>query len=963
MPIDGYSDALSAMLSANAREATDAHAATLPARAQAGPARRASDTGHRPAATGGLAYAIRYIVAGTQRRAAMRQEKAETRLADSMHRFIDQWSRRQIDGLSQRDGAGLLQAVCQDAMSGGIELEQPAMVAVLQRCLDAIKDPEPLSQLYNDLAGSTPRTRALADLQTDKLRHTANRFLDTLEQVLAHTLAARIGTPLFGRLFKTNDCTPEAARQVRDTLEQLHGIGLWLSSPARSAAQVLGGMLDILTDKELGKLAAQAWPELSVHDEFYGAYPDEVDAALAFSAVCSGDALMTWREALRLQLDNRKRVAAVQAARTIEWRAGGQRVGEAMQALYHRLDSAASELTGFLPNSSLLRARIRTEALTLVMNRLPDSWRSAGLRVLQPRQLSSFRTSLDARPDMPPLKEASITAAVAAVQADMLGRDRRAVEEALARLHESIATQDRPVALTHLAALGHALWELRRTLAAFNTAMPAELETSVRHAARAMRTLLHGDGRDPDARILRGMSDAELGRVRAASRTLSSFGTLVNKAALTSAIDARREIPPRARDSMHRLIRTLMRADADIQQVCSQLRDVADVLFRLSQRLAAMGEDVSADTNSALAQDMVWPAIESLARGDDATASNRMGAALARVGLTAPPLREPIEALADWSTAQPEAQRKRQDACTSTLMLAWYVERNLRAAIPTVFPGAQAEGRGDIRRPDTPAIPEETHAAALRAAIAGQFGVDWDAANQLAKPCIGYALHCTLERYLTAPPTGDVLLSRPVQLHAPDGEPSWFVVCERFARGMLDQPGMALGVEGIGPHGHAIYSPGFPATLDKDARLAAMGRTMHALRELAGAAMPALTRWMHRGIPEGFVAALASSTDTCVLRLPDGLQARGPTSAPNATEFLVRREADGQYSIAASLTWSEVRNLPLIAADSAMPSGTIALDPSRSRITAAFDMGADAQGVVFGLRRAVDIRYTLTPLQ
>ncbi|AOB29620.1 hypothetical protein AKI39_01380 [Bordetella sp. H567] len=961
MPINGYSNTLPAVLFANAPPGRDRDAATQPATARPGGARRASDTGHRPATTGSLGYSIRYMVAGTQRRAAMRMERVETRLADSMDRFLARWSRREIDELSEHDGAKLLKAVCKDAMSGGFELEQPAMIAILHRCLDDIKDPERLSQLYNDLTASAPCTRAIADLQNDKLRPVAHRVLETLEAALAETLAARIGTPLFGRLLRTTAYTPEAARQVRDTLEQLHGIGLWLSSPTRSAAQVLSRMLDILTNAELGKLAAQAWPELSVRDEFYGAYPAEEEAALAFSAACSGEALTTWRDAVHLQLDGRKRVAVAQAARTIEWPVGSQRVADAMHTLYRRLDNAAFTLTGVLPHSSVLRARIRTEALAFAMNRLPEDWRSAVLRTLQPRELSSIKTSLDARPDMPALADASVTAAVEAVQADMLGADRRAVEESLARLHEAIALKDRTVALTHLSALAHALWELRRTQDAFNTPMPDELEASLRHAVSGMRALLQGDGDDSDARMLRGMSDAELGRLRTAIPPLSSLGTLVDKPALTAAIDARRGIPPRARESMRQLVQTLMRADADIATVFARLRDVADILFQVSRRLAAMGEDVSADTNSALAQDVVWPTIEGLARQDDAATDNRMGPAPARIGGTHPRLSELVEAWADWSTAQRQEECARLDACTSTLMLAWYVERHLHAAIAVAH---RADGDAGLGRDGatTPA-PEDVHTEALRAAIAGQFGVDWDAANHVAMPCITYALHCTLERYLAAPPTEDVLRSRPINLHASDGQPSWFVVSEKFARGMLDQPGMALSVEGIGPRGNAVYSGGFSAALDKDARLAAMGTAMHALRDLAGAAMTTLTRWMHRGIPEGFVAALAASPDSYALRLPDGSRAKGPTSAPNATEFRVRREPDGEYSIATLLTWSEIRNLPLITAASAMPYGTIALDPSRSRIQAAFELRADAQGVVLGLRRAVDIRYTLTPLQ
>ncbi|CAM3593653.1 hypothetical protein BOSP111201_14625 [Bordetella sputigena] len=980
MPIHGCSGTLPDRLTGpDAPFEINRNAATLPARVRAGRPRRASDA-RRPgmstqAGSGGLSYTVRYFLAGRQKRAAMRIERAEARLTVSMHRFIDQWKRREIDELRPHQGARLLGEACAAARPSGQEIAQSAMMAILRHCLAAIKEPEELSQLYNDLVAPRPVTRALADRQSASLRDVAAHMLDALEQALAEALAERIGTPLLGRLLVISEHSRDAAHKVRETLEQLHGIGLWLSSASRSPARILSHTLDILTDDELGQLAAQAWPELSVRDEHYGAEAPRLRAALAFLEVCEGEALATWRAAVQLQLDGRKRLVAVRTAHVVDSVVDPGRLGEAMRAVYGQLDNAAIVLTGKLHNANLLRASVRTDVLLQVLRHLPESWRGQGLRALRARELSSIKSSLADSPGLTAM-DTSVTALINSVQEDMLDTDRRSVEAALAALHEAIAVRDRTVAVSRLGALVDALQELNATLRAFSIDMPATLDDSLRQLLDRMRSLLPGGRGDKEnGKALRGLSDAELGALRQAASKLSPYGTLLDRNALKSAIALRSGIPARADQAMDALLASLADGGASLADVHARLRDVADVLVRLNERRVAMGEETSADANDALVADVVERAIARAAVPVERQSMQRLG-------LTGATLFEPLYALADWISRQPRDEALRLDRCAARLTIARRLEHSLHDAL--------------CRQGETDDAPDKSDDDALRAVLAGEYGIEWEAGNFLARPCISRATHAAVEARLKAA-IGDLGAddaddaddadeadnaddpdeagwehlphglggdpgrsgergghagpARSIRLYAADGESAWFLVDQRFEHDMLGGPGMALAVEGVNAQGITVCSPGFSVRLDKDARFAAVGAAMHALRELSGGAMPALLQCLHRGIPKAYTAAIAAGPERLLLHLPDGSRVGCPTTPPAATEFRVRRETDGEYSVAVFLTWTGTANLPL--------PGAKAVDPSRSFVKAAFVLAADAQGRMYALRETVDLRYRL----
>ncbi|HTJ98476.1 MAG TPA: hypothetical protein VL522_02580, partial [Bordetella sp.] len=289
MHINGHgSNTLPASFGGRPPAAASRNACTLPATARPGSPRRASAPAHETMATGGVTYPILYFFASRERRASMHAARVEIRLGDAMQRFVGKWSQRQIDDLTPRDGAKLLGAACKRAPVRGGELEPSVLTRILHRCLAAVQDPVDLLMLYKDLTAAPSATRALAEGQTARLRPVADGILDALEQALAEALSTSIGKSLFDRLLKAARCTPGNAQEVGKALEQLQGIGLWLAVPARPAAHVLARMLDIVSDQELGQLAAQAWPELAVQDECYGAEPAEMRAAVAFINTCDG---------------------------------------------------------------------------------------------------------------------------------------------------------------------------------------------------------------------------------------------------------------------------------------------------------------------------------------------------------------------------------------------------------------------------------------------------------------------------------------------------------------------------------------------------------------------------------------------------------------------------------------------------------------------------------------------------
>jgi hypothetical protein len=974
---------------------------------------------------------------------------ATVRLEKSMAHFIVRWGRREFDELAPRTAAKLLQAACRDTLPlgavasakvdtpathtdasreranthddtvGGAALgpAKAALKDAIRPCLagSALTD---LSLLYNDLHAPSQDVRYLIDYQPEKLRAIAAGMLDVLEQAAAQALATRVGEVLLNRLFDAAARKPPDPPAVRSALEQLQGIGQWLSSPSRPETEVLNLILDSLTDAALGRLAAQAWPELSARDERYGADPAAMAAAVMFLDACDGAALQLWRDALQTQLRRRKRVVAAQAAETL-WRGsgwGGPR--ESMRAAKTLLEQTAQKLTGRLPIVSVLHARIRDEALALALQHVPTALRIAGLRTLQPRDLSALRYSLDTSVDMTHLKT-TVGSNVDTVRDDILKAAGRAVEDALASLHDVMAAGDRAAASIQFGALAHAVRQLEETRQAFDAPMPPMLVQSLEHTVRRMHALLHGDPHGSDrAGVLHALCDIELGQLRTAIGPLARFGTLVDKRDLGAEIKARAVLPPGADDAMDRLMDTCASADATIFDILGRLRDIAEILIRHNERLSDLGEEISADSNEQLAYEAVSAALDRY-KQRDANGQARLRQAMARhPEITGATLHEVLAILADVSAAQAHEESARLSRHLAMLGLAGRVEAHLHGACmgdedasadaahpanaaygaagadaaegvggvdaaetPDALGAPDAAGEPDAacapdaaKAPDAAGAPDAADAhpgppgvggdiragQALRLAIASEFGVDWDQARQTARPCMTRDHHLLFRQYLAAPPSADAATARPVSLPVEGGEASWFSVSEAYARDVLWQPGISLAVEGISARGHPVHYAGFDPTLQGDARLAAAGAAMRALRALAGDSVLALTRLIHRGALDAFVTALAKMPENSPLQLPDGTRVQIPHATPDVAEFRVKREADGRYLVETTLVYSA-----LDMAISRVPPGggyvTIRLDSARSRATATFALATDARGENPCLWSAEELRYRLVP--
>jgi hypothetical protein len=945
---------------------------------------------------------------------------ATARLEKSMAAFIVRWGRREFDELAPRTGAKLLQAACRDTLPlgagasakvdirdahagtsreranthddtvGGAALvpAKAALKDAIRPCLAGLALTD-LSLLYNDLHGPSQDVRYLIDYQPEKLRAIAAGMLDVLEQAAAQALATRVGEVLLNRLFDAAARRPPDPPAVRSALEQLGGIGQWLSSPTRPETEVLNLILDSLTDAALGRLAAQAWPELSARDERYGADPAAMAAAVMFLDACDGVALQLWRDALQTQLRRRKRVVAAQAAETI-WRDSGRRgPRESMRAAKTLLEQTAQKLAGRLPTVSVLHARIRDEALALALQHVPTALRIAGLRTLQPRDLSALRYSLDTSVDMTHLKT-TVGSNVDTVREDILKAAGRAVEDALASLHDVMAVSDRAAASIQFGTLGHAVRRLEETRQAFDAPMPRMLAQSLEHTVRRMHALLRGDPQGSDsAGALHALCDIELGQLRTAIGPLARFGTLVDKRELVAEIKARAVLPPGADDVMDRLMDTCASADATIFDILGRLRDIAEILVRHNERLSDLGEEISADSNEQLAHEVVRAALHRY-KQRDGNGQARLRQAMARhPGITGATLHEVLGLLADVSTTQAPEESARLSRHLAMLGLAGRVEGHLHGACmgdedtgadaaraanaADGAVGADAAGAADGVDPADAPDTADAHAGpapgfgaditagpALRLAIASEFGVDWDRAKQTAWPCMTREHHLLFKQYLAAPPSADAATARPVILPMEDGEASWFSVSEAYARDVLEQPGISLAVEGISARGHPVHYAGFDPTLRGQARLAAAGAAMRALRALAGDTVLALTRLIHRGALDAFVTALAKMPQNSPLQLPDGRRVQIPHATPDVAEFRVKRQADGRYLVEATLVYSA-----LDMAVSRVPPGgryvTIALDSARSRVTATFALATDALGGNPCLWTAEELRYRLVP--
>jgi hypothetical protein len=944
-----------------------------------------------------VAFKLRYFLSSRNDRLALVERRALARLELPVANFIVHCSQFSIEEFHASAGASLLKKICKHVLpviaaggktgaaararantyedTVGGDIIKPAkaiLMEVMGSCLATLDQTE-LSQLYKDLASPNdvaassepaPCSRTIRGLvphlRDKKLHDVAAGILDILEHTLTQELATRLATrpktPLIEELIDAAELKSAPLAAIRQTLEELRAIGEWLSSPSRPDTEVLNMILETVDDETLGKLVAQAWPERAAHDR-YGAEPAAMDAAKKFAEECDGHALQTWHDALATQLRRRNRTDAARAAESVlpngEEPRARLNISAAARAVLHRLDQSARVRAGAPHNWNDLRTGLRNQTLAWMLRVMPPDLRIAMLRTLSPDDLSALRAVLEAPAESAHVKP-MVAPDIEKVQNDELHARQSRVEDILASLHEALAGQDRPAALVKLGMLGRAVAHLEAFHKACGIAMPDVLGRSLTNAVARMRALLCGEESDAvPLRVLGELSDLELGQLRAASASLAPFGLLADKSELKSEIRTRSALPGDADAAMDQLLECLTDTRATLRDIVSGLRDVAGILVRHNMRRAALGEQGSADDNDSLAYDTVQRALTRYTQLN-AGGQAHLRQALARYpDITGGALVGRLLSLAQASASFPPEHTERLNTLLSVLGMAGRVEGHLYAAC-----------MGDAMPEDGSAAPagtyDEGHAGSrdLDAALAGEFGVEWDETSGLYFPIVTAARHLRFAQHLSARLDADGSRLRSVGLRTGDGNVSWFLASRAFAADVLPQPGISLAVKGVSARGRQVEYPGFDPALDGAERQAAVAQALQALQDLAGSDAPALTAWIHHGVVDAFSTALSWPQHGSPLKLPNGDRVLALHAPQDMAEFRIERQPEGNYLIETTLLYTAIGKA-LGRNSLTGESEPVALDPARSRLSAAFCLATDSMNTPPRLEGAVDIRYRL----
>jgi hypothetical protein len=969
---------------------------------------RAAQARHGSATAGGLRRLLSYCVGGGKRQAALPYDGTAHRLGVSVRDLAGMLCAHEGAQRLPDAATKCLKALCLDARGPGraptqhdAEAAHAALRAALAACV-ADMDLGALSILYSELSSGTRRAQSLVRPLPRKLQPLAGDILDEMERAVVRELAMRVGSAHVRTLVQAAHAGQRDPAALAAPLTQLHAIGVWLASGARPAAQVLGLLLDDLSDDDLGALAVQAWPALSAlgrdgngdgdDDDDGNAHPGGMPAATAADGV--EDIWASWRAGLRIQLHRRDARAAASAAETMRRSDRlGVSIATAIRDVYVMLDSQALSLAGGFPTAGALREHLRDEALALALQYLPAALRHAGLVKLPARELASLRGSMRSLPELLPL-QATVGQSVGAVCDGVLDVHHKAVELALERLRHAIAGADRAGASVCMKRVGMALARLSEVDAAFQAPMPAALHRAVQDAVARTRGLLFGqpagggmqdagtrkantqeastseastleastsdaatsDARTPDAATpedlagrLRQLSDAELGNLRAAAGAVAPFAVLVDKAALMAEIRRRGGMPGPAREQLAALLDAVAAPDCSVFDIVAKLRDIADTLMDFMQARVLLGDSMDTDDRTALVNAWVDQVLE---RREGAMPAVALHDTVRHAGMMGAALRQLVPALAQYTADLSSRDAARLTRTLVVLQMGCYVAYSLQHV-------CQARA-GGMAAPADDALPGHP---ALWHAIANEFGVQWCPATETARPRLSAADHQRLEAALMARSDARTVRWTPVNLPVPGGDWHWYMVDRAFDQDVLRRPGISVALDGVSARGGTVHHPGFDPRLAGQARLSAAGAAVQALHELAGRSAKALTTLMCQRAADAFVTVLAQQDEP---EFHAGA-AGGAAVEPTHMHVHLQRCPEGHYDLRFRLRYRVPCDADAAdSADSADTAGAVdsagaAPSGSLAHIDATFCVALDADGAMTGLAEPLDVRYRLAP--
>jgi hypothetical protein len=552
-------------------------------------------------------------------------------------------------------------------------------------------------------------------------------------------------------------------------------------------------------------------------------------------------------------------------------------------------------------------------------------------------------------------RQTSLRTAVGLAHANQLAALSGRVESTREELAAAVAGGDRGKATMKLAQLSHETRNLRVFDNAMGNPIDAGMQADLRASVSGALTLLRAPA-NPDgpltADTLRGLTTAEFGLLRKARDELGDFGLTFDSAAVRAELSTRSQpSATRAEQATARLLESLADPATSMADVVKQVRTIAGETAAALSTRTKMGQEIGADDVADMAATVTRNALAAFKANAGAGADALVDRVLARYDEHVGPLGDMLSpmrsAASDLVGTEGEPN---SDAVRQTLG----VINTGSLVLGTLRQDLDASAREAGREP-TVARPTSIMSPDMRSAVAGEFGLQFDAAVDTARPVLSPAQRTAIDAMLTASPPdeGTHAVTLPVR-----GVPTVFQVDETFKKDGVERIGVSFSVSGRGPDGARVQT-GAPVRPDapEDERLAALGESMSALHAVAGDAAVPLTRYMNQQIVGGLQKSLGEMGADSPLRLPDGtaLIAGGN----GRMHFDVERMPDGRLSAHVNIRFSGLESgLGVPAQGDPYP---VFLDAAKSHVDVQFSVFVSDDGTQFQMRDPMHMQYSLVP--
>ena len=909
--------------------------------------------------------AIAYVKASPQQRADAQVVKSARQVSADTGALLGALTGAKGDSGAQGKAAATLSSLLKHAApltAAGASTAGTVAAPALERHLSQLNITDLVALRGGGLADSGA---VLAKLDPAE-QPAAKSMLEQVGKALDKEIAVRASAAQIGQI---NDVLASAVTrgavdvgavdtQAMDAaLEQLRASAGMLKPEGQTLRQFFAPSVERLTDAQLAKLAqglsVGTQPGgVSTHDALLAGSTARAGANVA-KATERAEAMTALQGAVADQIQQRLDRAVIAASTPLMTRLmdsstklSPEAIGQLESGLQARAEALGAKHT-VAPGGADAGTAMLARALTDLPNPQLDRLLGAASGHNLARAKAGIATVAD--PAQTTLR-AAVGLAYQNQQAALSGR----VETVRDELSTAVAGGDRGKAAMKLAQLSHETRNLRVFENAMGQAIDADLQTDLRADVSGALALLRAPG-NPDgpltADTLRGLTKAEFGQVRKARDELGDFGLSFDSAAVKAELSARSQASTtRAEQATVQLLQSLADPATSVADVVKQVRVISGETATALSTRTQMGQEIGADDVADAAASVTRNALAAFKASAGDGADALVDRVLARYDEHIGPLGDllaPMRSAASdlvGAEGDPDSDAVRQTLGvinTGSLVLGT-LRQDLDAS-------ALQAGRAPVER-----APTSLMSPAMQVAVAGEFGLQFDATVDTATPVMSPAQRSAISAKLTMSPPGEgvTTVSLPV-----GGVPTDFRVDGVFKKDAVDRTGVSFAVTGRAPDGQLVRTMSPPPGASEPVRLAAMGDSLHALQQVAGDAALPITRYMNQQLAGGLQTSLFDMGADSPLRLPNGaaLMAGGG----GQLHFDVERLPDGRLSAHVNIRFSGLESGMAISREG---NSGVVLDAAKSHIDVQFSVFVSDDGTQFQMRDPVHMQYNLVPI-